>query len=354
MRFMKKMIILLVIIIIGLPLAIVGAALIKDATPPAYLEDVDVTNYKPEATILNELDKYMMQFLLGDQNLIFEEAKVNELIYAQFKGFKDNNGIRALWVQFEEEELTLYTILSYSNINTTVTMRVDVEQENNSTKITLDTFKVGKMPIPKFAFKTILRKFGDEIIGDYKYGEINEDELYITIFNDVMQEQINKQVNNNFIVFDYITFSKGQFMIKCNFNPDNAQGLALQNTINELKSVIEDNDKLLNKLNGTDTEPGILDESNPAEKALGDDLVALQQKITDISSITQDDIELIESIQENYQNISPDKQQEIADMINNNFDLDTKADFSSTLEALGIEGYDNISDILLGKTNTGN
>src|SRR5690554_4646540 len=295
MRTVKRFIILFFIIIIGLPLAIVGASLIKDATPPSYLEDVQIDEDETiDAEIKKEMDKYLMQFIMGNQKITIEEKKVNELIYKSQDGFKKIPNLNSLWVNFGEEKLTVYALIGYKNVSTTLTMRVDVGEENNQTKISLNTFKVGQLPIPKFLFTFLLNNYASDYIEKYDYGELNYDELYVTILSSYIQEQLEKtlEVDNDFLIFDNISFQDNKFMISCKLNPENTQGLALQNTIDELKGIIQDDEKLMNKLVGSE---GVLDEDDPYEKQLSEDFKALQDIINNADTTSEVEQDVISS-----------------------------------------------------------
>lgn len=349
MRLIKRIIILLFIILIGLPLAVVGAALIKDETPPAYLENIDEENSESiESQIKSELEKYLMQFLMGDQKIIIEERKVNELLYRTFEGFKEQADLspRVLWVKFGEDELSAYTLVGYRNFTTTLTLRVNVTEENKNTKISLNTMKIGKLPIPKFLVKYVANNYLDDV--KFKYGEIDYNELSITILGKYLQDLLEKQLQDNLIIFDYISFKEKQFVVYCKLNPDNPQAMAFQKTIDELKEVIQDSGKLIDKLSGDD---GILNLDDPVEKALSEDFQALQDLLKNPTEITSDDFEIITSIQENYTNLPEEKQEEIINIIEGSISDEIKEEFFKALQDLDVTDIDKISDLLLGGKN---
>lgn len=350
MKLIKKIIILFFIIVIGLPLAMIGAALIKDATPPTYLENVDVENVSVEDEVKKEMQKYLTQFLVGNQKVVISEQKVNKLIYTALQDIisemdPDLPNLRGLWVKFNNDELTVYTLVGYHKISTTFTIKVDVKEENNNTKISLNTMKVGQLPIPKFILTFLLEKLAPEEIEEFEEGEINIEELYVTILGSFLQEQLEKQVKSDFLIFDYVSFEKNKFTIHCKINQDSTHGLAIQNTLDELKNVIQDNEKLLNKLIGAD---GILDENDPIEQALSEDFKALQEIIKNPTTITDEDLDVIMSLQDNFEDIPDEKKEQIMEIIEGSISEEIKDEFLQALNELNVTDIDKISDLILG------
>lgn len=359
MRSLRRLILLFIVVVIGVPIAIGGAALIKDATPPAYLQDVDLENYNVEDKVLSELDKFMMQFLTGDQSISIDEKMVNEMIYASLDGFHSERSqlivsdgeivyLEGLWTNFDNNQLTTYALIKYRGVSTTMTLSIGIDTTNEEVELSLKTFKIGQLPLPKSIFSYLLNNFASEIKDEYTYGEVDFNALSVTIMKNYIQDEINASMESDMILFDSLILEDGMFVVNCALNVENnPEAAVLQNTIDEFKTIVQD-DSLVNNVED------VLDLEDPDEKEFADDLTEftdiLKTKIDNPTGISEEDQEVFNSLQENFQQLSPEKQQLVAQAIEGSIDEDVKNDLTDTLQNLDIEGFDDISDLLLGGT----
>ncbi|QVK18668.1 hypothetical protein KHQ81_02850 [Mycoplasmatota bacterium] len=357
MRALRRLILLFIVVVIGLPIAVGGAALIKDATPPTYLKDVDLETYNVEDKVLAELDKFMVQFITGDQSISIDEKMVNEMIYASLDGFNNEKTqlllsegeivyIEGLWTKFDNNQLTTYALMKYRGVSTTLTLSIGIDSADEDVKLSLKTFKVGQLPLPNSIFSYALNNFATEIEEEYTYGEVDFDALSITILKTYIQDEIDASMDSDMILFDSLSLENGKFVVNCELNVEsNPEAAVLQETIDEFKAIIQD-DSLVNNVDG------VLDMNNPEEKAFSDDLTEftdmLKDKIDDPTGISEQDQELFNSLQQNFQNLTPEKQQQVAQAIEGSIDEDVKNDLTQTLQDLDVDGFDEISDLLLG------
>jgi len=335
-----------------------GAALIKDASPPSYLEQVDLENYNVNETIYAEIDAFIFQFLVGNQSLAINEQMINELIYASYEGFKKESTqyeisggeplyLNGVWIKFDNNQLTTYALFDYRGVSTTMTLSIDIDSTDDNLKMSLNTFKVGQLPVPKVLFSYLLDSFGSVIKEEYTYGEVNFEELYVTVLKEYIQAEIDINLKSDMILFNTLELQDGEFIINCSLNPENTDAVALQNTIDEFKSIIVE-DTLVNNI--TDT----LDLTNPTEQAFKDDLddftdlLKLKLETQDTSGLTDDEVELFNSLQQNFQSIDGNTQQDIVNALEGSIDPEVIAEINVALQNLDIEGFNGISDLFLG------
>ncbi len=356
MRALRRLILFFFVIIIGVPFAIGGIALIKDDTPPEYLEALDLENYDVEEKLYSDFNIFMMQFVTGNKSLTVDEQLVNELIYASFEGFDTEATqypitnteilyVDGVWTKFKNKELTTYALVRYRGVSTTLTLSTVVENLDDEVKISLSKVKIGQLPLPKSMFSYLLNHFAQDMLAEYTYGSVDYDELFITIMKSHIQEELEKQLENDIILFDSLVIGEDHFTINCDLNPENQTAVTLQNTIDEFVSIIE-NDTLVNNITNT------LDLTNPVQEAFNEDLLTFSQSlkdgIEDPESFLDDDIEILIELQNSFNEIDEETQQAIIQSFEDSIDDELINDVNEALQNLNIEGFDSISDLMLG------
>ncbi len=363
MRVIKWFFILSFIVVIGIPSAVIGAALIKDEKPPAYLSEVDLNEFDGEEAILAELDKFIIQFISGDQSITLDEKTVNKLIYANYHGFKDDKTkivvnddivihIEGFWTDFENDELTLYTILRNGKVSTSLTLKAKITTSEDSLSIEFERFKIGKLPIPNSVFVTLLDNYGSSITSEYEYGTIDTEKLIITVDKEYIQDELEKAMNSNLILFDSLVFQKNQLVINCDLNAEiNPDAAVLLETIDEIKRIVNDDSLLNNVKNRLDDDDLTADEKNKVDDFI-DELTEfneiIKSKIENPTGVSADDLETINGLQDKFNDIPESSKQEVVLALEESIDPNIKEQLLETLESLGISGFENVSDLIFG------
>ncbi len=351
MRLFRRIVVGFFIIIIVVPLCLGGLMLIKDDVPPTYLKNFDYENYDGEEVILNKLNSLAIANILGKNTIYIEEKTVNKIIYKELANNKSEDNevdfLEAFWVNFDDDKLTMYALFKYRSVSTTVTISIGVKDTSDSLKLSLDKFKVGKLPILKPLFSWALDNYAQSLNEDYKYGEINYEELYITVLDSYIQDILKNNLGTDIINFNGVKLENGKFYINYQFNQENADAVAIQNAIDELNKVITDG-SLLSDVSD------VLDETDDTQmqfkEYLDSVIELLQTKIEtdDIDDLTDEEIDLFSALSDSYSKLDESMQEDVLGAFEANLDSTIVNNLNVALNNIGVSGYDNIADLLIG------
>lgn len=218
---------------------------------------------------------------------------------------------------------------------------------SDSVKLSLGKFKIGKLPIMRPIFSWALDNYAQSLKDEYDYGDINYDDLYITVLDSYIQDVVKNNLETDIIIFDNVQLKNGKFIISDIFNQENADAMAIQNAIDELKRIITDEDL---KLEVSD----VLDENNETEMQFKEDfdeiIDLLKTKIEsdDLADLSNEEEVLFTSLSNNFSEMDDTKKNEVSEAIEGNMDSTIVSNLNESLSNLGISGYNNITDLLIG------
>ncbi len=364
MRMLKRLIIFFFIVVIGVPLAIGGAALTKDATPPDF-SNFDYANFNINAVLEEKLQELVFANAAGSTKIFIDQDTINKIIYKTLKESPDSSKeiqvtdtksikLDALWTKFDNNKLSVYAQVNYGGVNTTLTMVISFSDIGDGQKISLDSVKIGKLPLPKMAFSYVLNNFvGDSLKDEYAYGDINYDELSVTIVKSYIQDLIRDNLPDEFIIFDNLELQDGKFILNYQFNDADKNAIAIKDAINNLTNLVQ-NGNLTTAVNST------LSDSNEVEKTVKDNfdnvMVIMQKAVNDPLTIdfTDTDAQTVTDFATSFQELPIEKQQEVAVAIESQFDQSTIDGISQTLSNFGLDSYGSLSDIITGGSSISN
>lgn len=196
---MKSIMIRLLLIIV-LPPTLIYVAFTKSDYEIPY----DDYHVKDQDVIINdEMNRILLKQTSGTENIKISQSAFNNLIFNNLRETEnafydpsptcdnplcdfiiiidhpedDQNakvGIRGIWGVFEEEELTLFIAFKANYIipiNTVITMRFDVINNQEQLTLTFSGSRLGKTPIPKFVLNMIInsafKAVGEETHASY-------------------------------------------------------------------------------------------------------------------------------------------------------------------------------------------
>jgi hypothetical protein len=253
MRGMRRFILVGILFIIGLPFAVGGAAMIKDKEEPSYLVNFDYASYDENSVLTNKLQSMTLSNVLGVKKIYIDEETVNKIIYKDLDGFTDQTyivdgtekvSIKSIWTTFHNNELSMYLIFQYRQVETSVTVQLGIVNNEDNVQVQLNSVKVGQLPIPKSLMTYGLKSLEDfenvDLSSQYELGDFNLDELYVTVGQNIIDNVISYYLDSDLIVFKNIELQNGKLILEYDFNPDNPKQQALNNTITEIKRVITD------------------------------------------------------------------------------------------------------------------
>lgn len=364
MRGFKRFILLLILLIIGSPIAVGAMALSKDATVPEYLVNFNYQDFDVEATVNEKVESMLLNNVLGNKSVYIDEELVSKALYTSIKKNLEtevvipdlNNAhlsFKYIWVTFDNNILSLYALVGINNVETTITFQLAFEDHDEDIQIGIYSVKIGKMPIPKIVFTKVLQLLEDKDIltirDEYPNGEINYDKLYITLNDDFINGMLEEALESDMLVFESIELTDKRFILNYGFNPENQQAKAIDDTVNEVKRLLSSEET---KTSVTD----VLDTTDEDQAAFNDSFIdaldLLDDKIT--VDFTEEELQLLTELTENYSNLSQATQEAVTEALMDNMDPQVKANFEQNV--LGEYGEDAtmedfLDQILCGGNN---
>ncbi len=359
MRGIKRFILVLFLAILGAPLAIGGAALIKDATLPTYLENFDYSTLDEMDFINKKIETVALSSALGNTSISVDDETINKLInkrVMELPGlpvFSDEIELTGVWTYFNDNELTFYSAIKYRKIETTMTLKLEIIDIDDSVKLSFKQLKIGKLPLPKSMLTYFIKKMPEymdvELEEDYEFGEVNYDSLSVTVENSYINGIIEKNMNTNIILFKSVELSESKFTLNYELNEANEEVKALKDAITEVNNLVK-NEELVEEVSS------ILDDNDEIEKVFKteftDTMESLKEKVEnpdEIKDLTTEDEELLENLSESFLNLSEEKQNEVVASIEDTFD-DLES-LNNALQTLGLPENSSISDLIFGLNN---
>lgn len=360
MRGIKRFILVLFLVILGGPLAIGGAALIKDASPPIYLENFDYSTLNEQDVISKKLGTVALSSALGSSRVSIDEEIINKIInkrIMELPGLTISSSeeivISGAWTYFNDNELTIYSAIKYRKIETTMTLKLEIIDLDDAIEISFKQLKIGKLPLPKSMLTYVIKKMPEylevELEEDYQFGEVNYEDLSVTVEDSYINEMIETNLKTNMLLFKSIELKDSKFIFNYALNEANEDVKIVQDTIKEVNKIVN-NEELVEDVTG------ILDENDEVEKAFKTDftetMASLKEKIVnpdEVKDLTIEDEEILSSLSESFAMLPADKQTEVVASIESN--IDDLESLNNALESLGLAEDANISDLIFGLNN---
>jgi hypothetical protein len=174
-------------------------------------------------------------------------------------------------------------------------------------------------------------------------GELDLDELYLTINDDYMNDQLKALIGTDLILFQSLSLDNQIFTFSYELNPNNKEAVAIDTAMTEVNSLLT-----TKKQTVKDEVSFVLDSNNPIEQQVETDLNQvldlLSDKVTsDTSTFTDAELSQIDALASSFSQLDETKQNAVANAIINQMDPTNK----QTIEDLLNEnGSGNLTDLI--------
>ncbi|MDF2699398.1 MAG: hypothetical protein K0Q49_954 [Haloplasmataceae bacterium] len=363
MKVILRIFFLVILLIVAIPCAVIGAILINDASVPTYMQTFKVEEFNAQEEMDKKLQYVMMSNVVGNRSIAVSDEFVAKYLYASSNGFNSfktqlvegyNMGVEYVWFTFEDDILTMYGTATLNQTRTTFTAKLAFKDYEGYTEVQINTLKIGKLPIPNSLVVYGLNKYekqGQDFDNINPWGEFDLEDLSITLEDEYINNMFTDLLKSNLISFSSIKFDNKDITLNYEFS-STPEAVAIDKALTEFNNLVNSEETRTNinislELLKTD---GKIDETTKA--SIDTVLEMLEAKSNpDVEfAFTEEDMQKINELTTNFSNLNSTQASEISKVFVDNMDPETLEEIKAELSKT--DGSKDITQIInefLGK-----